>query len=241
MPDHSTENNAGSRASYADAQQASRRYYADADDRGHYQTYSAASYSSERPGAYGGLDDGEHVQRLVDDSIPVMGIVIGGALGYLAALMIGGNRPEGRSARRRSGRFGGESSCGYFSRGRAAGPSRSVEREETTDLIASDKVEGTAVYNRQGEKLGEVYNFMVGKRSGQVAYAVMSFGGFLGIGQKYHLLPWSALTYDTSRGGYVIDADKDRLMGAPSYQSWEEPFSRPNYGRQVQDYWSSNV
>ncbi|MGF9764017.1 PRC-barrel domain-containing protein, partial [Microvirga sp. 0TCS3.31] len=87
-----------------------------------------------------------------------------------------------------------------------------MEKDETTDLIASNKVEGTAVYNRQGEKLGEVYNFMVGKRSGGVAYAIMSFGGFLGIGQKYHLLPWNALTYDTDKKGYVIDADKERLM-----------------------------
>ena len=68
---------------------------------------------------------------------------------------------------------------------------------------------------------------MVGKRSGQVAYAVMSFGGFLGLGQSYHALPWSVLTYDTDRGGYVIDADKDRLMGAPSYKAGEEPFSEP--------------
>jgi sporulation protein YlmC with PRC-barrel domain len=59
--------------------------------------------------------------------------------------------------------------------------SRSVEMDETTELIASSKVEGTAVYNHQGEHLGEVYSFMVGKRSGRVAYAVMSFGGFLGV------------------------------------------------------------
>src|SRR5215204_894281 len=115
------------------------------------------------------------------------------------------------------------------------------DKDETTDLIASNKVEGTAVYNRQGDKLGEVYNFMVGKRSGEVAYAIMSFGGFLGIGQKYHPLPWKALTYDTSKKGYVIDADKERLMGAPSYAAGEEPFSRPDYGQQVRDYWSSSL
>ena len=55
---------------------------------------------------------------------------------------------------------------------------------ETGRLIASDKVEGTAVYNRQGEHLGSVHNFMVDKRTGQVEYAVLSFGGFLGIGRK---------------------------------------------------------
>ena len=64
-----------------------------------------------------------------------------------------------------------------------------IATDETDRLIASDKVEGTAVYNRVGERLGEVYNFMVDKYSGQVAYAVMSFGGFLGIGESYHPLP----------------------------------------------------
>ncbi len=114
----------------------------------------------------------------------------------------------------------------------------SIATDETDRLIASNKVEGTAVYNRQGEKLGEVYNFMVRKRSGEVAYAVMSFGGFLGIGQKYHPLPWEVLTYDTGKKGYVVDADRDRLMGAPSHAADEDPFSQPEYGEKVRDYWS---
>ena len=118
--------------------------------------------------------------------------------------------------------------------------SSSAATDETDKLIASNKVEGTAVCNRQGERLGTVYNFMVGKRSGQVAYAVMSFGGFLGMGESYHPLPWNALTYDTSKGGYVVDLDKDRLSNAPSYRSGEDPFSSdPTYGRRVRDYWGS--
>ena len=98
--------------------------------------------------------------------------------------------------------------------GTEAGP---VATDETDRLIASNKVEGTAVYNRQGERLGEVYNFMVDKYSGQVAYAVMSFGGFLGIGENYHPLPWRVLDYDTRMGGYVVDLDKEKLRGAPSF------------------------
>jgi hypothetical protein len=116
--------------------------------------------------------------------------------------------------------------------------SRSVATDETDRLIASNKVEGTAVYNRQGERLGSVYNFMVDKRSGQVEYAVMSFGGFLGIGDSYHPLPWKSLTYDTSQGGYVVDLDKNRLQGAPSYSSSEAPdWSDPSYGRRIDDYY----
>jgi hypothetical protein len=58
---------------------------------------------------------------------------------------------------------------------------------------------------------------MLDKRSGRVAYAVMSFGGFLGLGERYHPLPWSMLNYDVARGGYVVDLDRDRLQGAPSF------------------------
>src|SRR5206468_2805426 len=105
-------------------------------------------------------------------------------------------------------------------------------------LIASDKVEGTAVYDRQSERLGSIYNFMVDKRSGQVEYAVMSFGGFLGIGDDYYPLPWKALKYDTTLGGYVVDLDKSRLQGAPRYERSAEPrWADPTYARQINDFY----
>lgn len=113
-----------------------------------------------------------------------------------------------------------------------------VATDETHSLIASDKVEGTAVYNRQGERLGSVYNFMVNKMTGQAAYAVMSFGGFLGIGERYHPLPWKALTYDTHLGGYVVDLDRSRLENAPSYGRTDVPdWDDAAYGRRVSDYY----
>jgi PRC-barrel domain len=112
-----------------------------------------------------------------------------------------------------------------------------VAIEETRRLIASSKVEGTPVFNRTGEQLGTVYNFMVDKVSGQVAYVVMSFGGFLGIGESYHPLPWRALTYDTRLGGYVVDVDKDRLASAPRYGADEDPFTDDEYGSQVDAYY----
>ena len=113
---------------------------------------------------------------------------------------------------------------------------------ETGDLIASDKVEGTAVYDRNGTKLGSVYNFMVEKRSGKVAYAVMSFGGFLGMGSNYHPLPWNQLTYEPAQGGYVVDLTKEQLEGAPTYSAseasrWEDP----TYSRGIDDYYASVV
>src|SRR5215211_9339774 len=112
-----------------------------------------------------------------------------------------------------------------------------VATDETVRLIASNKVEGTAVYNRQGEHLGAVYNFMVDKFTGQVAYAAMSFGGFLGIGESYHPLPWKALTYDTRLEGYVVDIDKDRLANAPSHGREEDPFVDDEYGAKVDAYY----
>ena len=111
--------------------------------------------------------------------------------------------------------------------------------DETDRLIASNKVEGTAVYNRQGEKLGSIYNFMVDKRSGRVEYAVMSFGGVLGMGDSYHPLPWNVLTYDTSQGGYVVDLDKDALAGAPGWAVGETPdWSDPGYGKGIDAYYA---
>src|SRR4051812_47349239 len=83
----------------------------------------------------------------------------------------------------------------------SSGSTSQPATNETTDLISSDKVEGTAVYNWAGEKLGSVYNLMIDKRSGHVAYAVMSFGGFLGMGSDYHPLPWDQLSYDRSKAG----------------------------------------
>ncbi|MPR11611.1 PRC-barrel domain-containing protein [Microvirga tunisiensis] len=111
--------------------------------------------------------------------------------------------------------------------------------EETRRLIASSKVEGTPVFNQSGEQLGSVYNFMVDKISGQVAYVVMSFGGFLGIGESYHPLPWRALTYDPRLGGYVVDIDRDRLVDAPQYSAGEDPFTDNEYGARIDAYYKT--
>jgi hypothetical protein len=93
--------------------------------------------------------------------------------------------------------------------------------QETRTLISADKVQGTAVYNPANDRLGTVDQIMLNKRTGVVAYAVMSFGGFLGIGERYHLLPWNVLKYDVDRGGYCIDLDVAVLKGAPNYSRAE--------------------
>jgi len=115
-----------------------------------------------------------------------------------------------------------------------------VPTDETTRLIASNKVEGTAVYNRNGERLGSIYNFMVDKESGEVEYAVLTFGGLFGMGGDYYPLPWDVLTYDTQQGGYVVDLDKEVLEKAPRYSATDEPRFTQDYGREVYGYYGVN-
>jgi len=109
----------------------------------------------------------------------------------------------------------------------------------SNSLIAAERVEGTDVYNLQGEKLGTVDDIMIDKISGKAIYAIMSFGGFLGIGEKYHPLPWSALTYDERKGGYVVNLDRKQLEGAPNYDMDADFHWTPDYGRQVDRYYNA--
>ncbi len=84
-------------------------------------------------------------------------------------------------------------------------------------LIESDRVEGTTVYDANGNDIGTIQRLMIEKISGKVAYAVMSFGGFLGMGEDEHTIPWGSLHYDTSLGGYRTNITEEQLRGAPAY------------------------
>ena len=99
---------------------------------------------------------------------------------------------------------------------------RDLDRRETGNLIGSDKVEGTAVYGPGEEKIGSIERVMIDKPSGKVAYAVLSFGGFLGIGDDHYPIPWANLTYDESLGGYRTDISREDLDAAPRYESSED-------------------
>jgi sporulation protein YlmC with PRC-barrel domain len=104
-------------------------------------------------------------------------------------------------------------------------------------LISADRVEGTEVYNGAGDHLGEVEDVIIDKQSGKVAYAVMSFGGVLGIGEKYHPVPWSMLKYDTGRNGYIVPLDKRQLDGAPAYSAGEMRFADRDWNARIYDYY----
>lgn len=112
-----------------------------------------------------------------------------------------------------------------------------LHTHETAELIASNRVEGTAVYDRAGERLGSISNLMIGKRTGQVEYAVLSFGGFLGLGNDHYPIPWRMLTYDVEKGGYVVDLDKERIENAPRYASDRQPLFDETYGQTVYGYY----
>ena len=92
-----------------------------------------------------------------------------------------------------------------------------MDIKETGNLIGSDKVEGTAVYGADERKIGSIERVMIDKVSGRVSYAVLGFGGFLGIGNDHYPLPWQALKYDTRLGGYVTGVTENQLRGAPKY------------------------
>lgn len=107
-------------------------------------------------------------------------------------------------------------------------------------VISSDKVEGTAVYNAVGEKLGSIDDLVIDKRSGLVRYATLEFGGFLGMGTDRYPIPWSLLTYDTTLEGYRVPLDKAQLENAPRHELNERPVYTDEYGRRVYDHYGVN-
>jgi hypothetical protein len=113
-----------------------------------------------------------------------------------------------------------------------------MDERETGNLIGSDKVEGTAVYGPDAEKIGSIERVMIDKVSGRVSYAVLGFGGILGIGNDHYPLPWQSLKYDTRLGGYVTGVTENQLRGAPRYgndNDWN--WGDPARARAVNDYY----
>jgi PRC-barrel domain protein len=107
-------------------------------------------------------------------------------------------------------------------------------------LIESDRVEGTTVYDPQGNTIGSIKRLMIEKMGGRVAYSVMSFGGFLGLGAQEYPIPWSKLTYDTQLGGYKTDITENQLKNAPTFtreSNWD--WSDRNREQQLHDYYGA--
>ena len=94
-----------------------------------------------------------------------------------------------------------------------------VDDTDITDtahrLISSNRIEGTPVFDRYGKKIGTIHSVMIEKQSGQVAYAVLTFGGFLGLGSRAYPLPWSMLTYEREQHGYCVELRREDIESAP--------------------------
>jgi sporulation protein YlmC with PRC-barrel domain len=103
--------------------------------------------------------------------------------------------------------------------------------------ISASKVAGPAVYNASGDKLGSIDDLIIDKLSGQVRYAALEFGGFLGVGTDRYPIPWSMLKYDTRLEGYVVPLQKEQLEKAPRYAQTSMPEYTDVYGRKVYDYY----
>ncbi len=90
------------------------------------------------------------------------------------------------------------------------------------NLIASDRIEGTTVCRPTGEKVGVIQRLMIDKVSGKIAYAVLTFGGLLGFGQKHFPVPWQSLKYNLKLGGYELEVTEEQLRAAPSFEPGQE-------------------
>jgi sporulation protein YlmC with PRC-barrel domain len=113
-----------------------------------------------------------------------------------------------------------------------------VQERQTSSLITSDRVEGMQVYDARGKRIGKVERLMIDKLTGRIAYAILSFGGFLGIGEDHYPIPWSVLTYNEKPDGFQLDIIEEQLKNAPKIEqgeNWEQTNGACN--QDVYDYW----
>lgn len=112
-----------------------------------------------------------------------------------------------------------------------------LRMDETLNLIGSDKVEGTSVRRPNGDHLGSIRRLMIEKATGRISYAVMNFGGFLGLGEAYYPVPWNLLRYNESLDAYELDISDEQLKGAPQFTDESAyDWSRAE-GRRVNDFY----
>jgi sporulation protein YlmC with PRC-barrel domain len=105
-------------------------------------------------------------------------------------------------------------------------------------LMGVDTLMGEDVYNCQGDDLGDIKEFMIDMQSGQIAYAVLSFGGILGIGNKLFAVPWQALELDTANKRFILDFSKERLEDAPGFDQDHWPdMASAEFGSQIHGFY----
>lgn len=107
----------------------------------------------------------------------------------------------------------------------------------TRKTLSSSTLTGDTVVDRKGEKIGKLEDLMIDVTEGTVGYAVLSFGGFMGIGDKLFAFPWKSLEIDEANKQIVVDVSKERLEDAPGFDKDHWPdFSDTGYRQQVDSY-----
>ena len=101
-------------------------------------------------------------------------------------------------------------------------------------LMGADTLIGDDVYNHNDEELGDIKEIMLDMRTGQIAYAVLSFGGIMGMGDKLFAVPWESLTLDTINKRFLLDVDKEQLKNAPG-------FDKDNWPDMASDAWNEQL
>lgn len=108
------------------------------------------------------------------------------------------------------------------------------------ELMGADTLNGNDVYNLKDEDLGDIKEIMLNMRTGRVSYAVLSFGGFLGMGEKLFAVPWEALTLDTTNKRFVLNVEKDRLENAPGFDKDKWPnMADQTWAQSIHDFYGT--
>ncbi|MBV8271584.1 MAG: PRC-barrel domain-containing protein [Cupriavidus sp.] len=105
-------------------------------------------------------------------------------------------------------------------------------------VMAADTLEGNKVIDPSGEEIGTIDHIMLDIVGGRIAYAVLAMGGFLGIGEKLHALPWSALTLDTRRKCFVLGIEKERIKASPGFDKEQWPtMANSEWATSIHEYY----
>lgn len=129
---------------------------------------------------------------------------------------------------------------GMYKINTSGGPGPDMRRGPGPDLMGADTLIGNDVYNQKGEDLGDIKEIMLDMRTGKVGYAVLSFGGFLGMGEKLFAVPWNALTLDTENKRFVLNVEKDRLKNAPGFDKDKWPnMADESWAKEIHSYYGT--
>ncbi len=129
---------------------------------------------------------------------------------------------------------------GMYKTNVSGAPGPDMRRGPGPDLMGAETLIGNDVYNHKGEDLGEIKEIMLNVRTGKVGYAVLSFGGFLGMGEKFFAVPWTALTLDTENKRFVLNVEKDRLKNAPGFDKGKWPnMADESWAKEIDSYYGT--